>query len=272
MIYLYAYTNHKEGLDCLRRAAAIYFELQKQGVTAQLLLNDYRAQQTALSWGLPKATTIETIKDIDAVATIDDTIVIDSTETIEGRVLNYPNYFKGVVYINSKEEKVAFDGAKVINTLLDKEYIFTQLESKKSKEALFIYGDSDYKKTIIKNLEIFKNKNLDLYWGTYFFMQHEDELANVFEHIVEPEEYYDAIKEYKLIITSSIQIALEAAGNDSKVLFLAPKEQILEIGDTAKLFSHEAFSNSFELKQKGLKQPIVKSSNQKIVNLIKELV
>jgi len=91
VIYLYAYTNFKDGLDSLRRVAVIYWSLKEKGIEAEILLNEYRAQLLAREWGLPLGTTIETIKDIDAVATNEDIILIDSPETIEGKVLNYPN-------------------------------------------------------------------------------------------------------------------------------------------------------------------------------------
>jgi len=106
LIYLYAYTNFKDGLDSLRRVAALYWELQKESIDCELLVNDYRAQLLARSWGLPLATTIETIKDIDAVATPEDIVVIDSPESIEGKVLGYGEYFKKVIYLKSTPQSL----------------------------------------------------------------------------------------------------------------------------------------------------------------------
>ena len=208
MIYLYAHTNLKEDLDSLRRVKAIYDALAKEGIECEILLNDYRAQLLAKEWGLPFATTIETIKDIDAVADIEDTIIIDSIEPLEGKVLNYPTHFKKVIYLNSLGKQREFEGAYTID--VTKDLIFTKVTSDKSKESIYIYGDSDYDKTIINNLDFFKDKNLDLYWGVYFFVKYEDKLLTTFKEIVEAEEYYTILKEYKKVYTSNAQVALEA--------------------------------------------------------------
>ncbi len=218
MIYLYAYTNHKDNLDSLRRVLALY-DVLKDNFECEILVNEFRAQLLTKDWGYPLATTIETIKDIDAVASNEDIIIIDSPELLEGKVLNYPNYFKKVIYINSSNQ--FFKDAKVFN-LFEDGYIYPTLEitSKKDK-TIFIYGDSDYNKIILKNLDFFKILNLDLYWGIYFFVKYEDKLKEVFNNIIEPEDYYEVLKEYDKIITSSTQIAVEALANNSKVAFLA---------------------------------------------------
>jgi len=220
VLYIYAYTNHKENLDSLRRAKALYEAFKKQDIEVELLVNEYRAQLLARDWGLPLATTIETIKDIDAVATVDDIVIIDSPEELEGKVLEYGRYFKKVIYINATCNEQELEEA--INIKLGSEgFIYPNIEDKKlNDKTIFIYGDSDYEKIILKNLEIFKDKNLDIYWGNYFFVKYEDTLAEVFNKIVEPEEYYEVLKEYKNIITSSVEIAIETKANGLNVAFL----------------------------------------------------
>ncbi len=268
MLYLYAYTNHKSDLESLRRVAALYKDLNERGIECEILLNDYRAQLLLRDWGLPLATTIETIKDIDAVASIDDIVLIDSPEKIEGRVLDYPNKFKKVIYINSSCQEVEFDGADIINIVLDKKIIASNLDvDKKSKDSIFIFGDSDYDKIILKNLDLFKNKNLDLYWGIYFFVKYEDSLKEVFNDIIEPEEYYDILKEYKNIVTSSFQIALESAINGANVQFLKLKdisscqEELLKSLDI-KISNIIIDDLSVLLNKK------IKNSNNEIINII----
>ena len=220
MIYLYAYTNHKENLDALRRAKVLFEAFKAEGIECELLINDYRAQLLAREWGLPLATTIETIKDIDAVATVEDIVIIDSPEELEGKVLEYPSYFKKVIYIKDVCSDLVLDGADIVE-LNEKNNLFSVVSGDKEEKTLFIYGDSDYDKTIIKNLEIFKDKNLDLYWGNYFFVKYEDKLAEVFNNIVEPEEYYSAISEYQNIITSDFQVAIESKANGANVWYFA---------------------------------------------------
>ena len=225
MIYLYAYTNFKDGLDSLRRVKVIYDNLKQEGKECEILVNEYRAQLLGKEWGLPLATTIETIKDIDAVATQNDTIIIDSPELLEGKVLNYPNKFKKVIYLNSRCEEIEFEGATIID-IYNKDSIVAYKSDTiaQNNKTIFIYGDSDYEKVLLDNLETFKDKNLDLYWGIYFFIKYEDKLKSVFNEIVESQEYYELFSQYEYFITSSIQVALDAINSGNKVLFLELKE------------------------------------------------
>ena len=265
MIYLYAYTNHKENLDSLRRVKAIYDAFKKEGIEVEILVNEYRAQLLARDWGLPLATTIETIKDIDAVADVEDIVIIDSPEELEGKVLNYGRYFKKLIYINStcKDAKIK----EAININLRKDgYIYSEIKDKNLKDkTIFIYGDSDYEKTILKNLDLFKDKNLDLYWGNYFFVKYEDTLAKVFNKIIEPEEYYEVLKEYKNIITSSIQVAVETKANGLNVGFL----ELVPLNECKMNFlkkSNIEIKNSINFTYKTSKDNII------INNLDKEIV
>lgn len=271
MIYLYAYTNFKDGLDSLRRVAALYWELQKEQIECELLVNDYRAQLLARSWGLPLATTIETIKDIDAVATPEDIVVIDSPESIEGKVLGYGEYFKKVIYLKNTPQSLP--NAETIDIFDPEWLLFSEVAREVSQNAIFIYGDSDYEKTIIKNLDKFKNKGLDLYWGNYFFVKYEDTMLEVFRKIVESEEYYDALKEYEYVITSDIQIAIESAGNGIKTLFLEllelSKEQ-KDILDTLQIKRVNGL-DSFDFAKISVNKNL-QNSSKKIINIIKNYV
>ncbi len=93
MIYLYAHTNMKKNLDSLRRTKALYHFLTKNGLECEILVNDYRAQLLGRDWGLPLATTVETIKDIDAVAKRGDRVIIDSDEELERQGFKLPPLF-----------------------------------------------------------------------------------------------------------------------------------------------------------------------------------
>jgi len=172
------------------------------------------------------ATTIETVKDIDAVADIDDIILIDSPEKLEGKVLNYPDHFKKVIYINSLLENIEFNGAEVIDLCKDGSIIATEIKaSSGNNRGVYIFGDSDYNTILVKNANLFKDLKLDLYWGVYFFVKYEDELKKEFNELIESEDYYDLLENYDFFITSNIQVALEAKINDKKVFFLDLKSE-----------------------------------------------
>ena len=270
MIYLYAYTNHKSDLDSLRRVKAIYDELKVQNIECEILVNEYRAQLLGRDWGLPLATTIETIKDIDAVASREDIILIDSPEELEGKVLNYPNYFKKVIYINSSCKRIDYKGAELFNVYLDEKFIYSILEnSKKDKEAIYIYGDSDTGKTILKNSEIFKNKGLDLYWGIYFYVKYEDKLKEIFKKIVESEDYYTILEEYKTVYTSNIQIAIEAKANGVNTLFLElyPINECKR--DLLKKYDIKVINNISKIDVIDKEELNLKNINKEIISIVK---
>ena len=273
MIYLYAYTNHKENLDSLRRVVAIYKKLKEQNIESEILINEFRAQRLLKEWGLPLATTIETIKDIDAVATVYDTVVIDSPEKIEGKVLNYPSYFKKLIYLNSNCKEIEFKGAKVVNIFLDNNLIFSKLkEDKRDKNSIFIFGDSDYEQTILKNSEIFKNKELDLYWGVYFLLKTEDELSKIFNNIVDSGNYYESLIQYQNIITSSIQIAIEAKANGTFVDFLKLNELTKCQIDILNKFDINIVNNINLTNNSNLSKKLLQDSLEVIINIINDYV
>ena len=52
MVFYYAHTGHKVGLERLRRGAALLKKLEAEGVEARLLVNDFRAGLAARELGV----------------------------------------------------------------------------------------------------------------------------------------------------------------------------------------------------------------------------
>ena len=239
MIYLYAHTNDKN-LDSLRRIGALYRALESQNIEAEILVNDYRAQMWAKSLGLPLATTIETILDIDAVAKFNDSVVVDTSEDISIKINHYLEYFDKFIAIkpcNAKSEykEIAINPYSKESLLIDNLYLDNKRD-KKSSNATLIFGDSDPTNELIKHQEFFMGLNLNLYWGEYFYIKNEEPLAKVFNTIYESDEYQDAILDSKVIITSIAQSALEASLSGASVIFLESNKNIsnclIELFDT----------------------------------------
>ncbi|HHD79625.1 MAG TPA: hypothetical protein ENK98_08370 [Epsilonproteobacteria bacterium] len=94
-----------------------------------------------------------------------------------------------------------------------------------------------------------------------------------FGEMVETEDYYEALSEYEYIVTSSLQIAIEAAGNGVKTLFL----DLLETSNSTKEILHK-----FDIPIKNTTQALelstiaenekIKNSSEKIINIIKNYV
>lgn len=183
MVFYYAYTGHKIGLDRVKKAAAVIKELEKNGIVCRLLVNDFRAGLAARDYGIQDSITIETIQDIDAI-----------DQSRFGEVM-----LKGVVVDRSYE---AARG------------------SEKEKRKLFFLNDADYHKVLLGNASLFENKGLELLLGHYFFVKYEDELAKIFERLHEPEEYMEMIQSASHVVTASVQCALEAGASGACVYFL----------------------------------------------------
>jgi len=220
MLYYYAYTGHKIGLDRVKKAASVIKELEARGVACRLLVNDFRAGLAAREFGIAESITIETIQDIDAVAQMGNSVIIDSPEDDHGRLEKYCNEFHAVfVWRQRLEDTVRFSETLLDGVAVDKAYEETS-NKEKVERKLFFLSDADYDKVILNNASVFENRGLELLLGHYFFVKYEDDLAKIFTKLHEPEEYMDLIQDSKTIVTSSLQTAFEAKTSGACVYFL----------------------------------------------------
>jgi len=227
MLYYYANTSHKMGLERLRRGAALLNRLNAESKETQLLVNDFRAGLVARELGISEYVTIEGIQDIDAIAQNGDSIVIDSMEDDHGRLVKYCQDFDKVWRFAHDNEDKSIHGETLLgtDTVMVDDTFFE--ESKKEERILFFLGDADYNKTILGNDAFFKAFDMELLLGNYFFVKYEDDLAKLFTMLYEPEEYEDLIKTSATIVTASAQTALEAKVSGAKVIYIALKDNPL---------------------------------------------
>lgn len=228
MLYYYANTSHKLGLERLRRGAALLNRLVAKGIETQLLVNDFRAGLVAKELGVPEYVTIEGIQDIDAIAQSGDSIIIDSVEDDHGRLVKYCQDFDTVWRFAHDEEDKAVHSEIVIGldtVMVDDTYFDEKAE--KEKRTLFFLGDADYDKTILSSEDFFKMFDMELLLGNYFFVKYEDDLAKLFSTLHEAEEYEALIKNSSTVVTASSQTALEAKVAGAKVLYLDLPEREL---------------------------------------------
>jgi spore coat polysaccharide biosynthesis predicted glycosyltransferase SpsG len=229
MLYYYANTGHKLGLERLRRGVALLNSLSSKGEETQLLVNDFRAGLVARDLGATSYVTIETVQDIDAIAEAGNSIIIDSVEDDHGRLVKYCADFKQVWRFAHDEKDSAVHNEIVIdmNTILVDDRYFE--EKPKEDRVLFFLGDADYDKIILNNAEFFKQFDMELLLGNYFFVKYEDDLAKLFSTLHEPEEYEDLITTSSIVVTASSQTALEARASGAKVIYLnINKDTIVE--------------------------------------------
>ncbi len=228
MLFYYANSGHKIGLERVRRGAALLKSLASSGVETQLLVNDFRAGLVAKDLGVKEYVTVETVQDIDAIAQFGDSIIIDSPEDDHGRLVKYCEDFKNVWRFEVGNDDVSVHGEILFKVeckdescvdavIIDDTYFE---ETAKEERILFFLNDADYDKTILNNEAFFKTLNMELLLGNYFFVKYEDDLAKLFSTLHEPEEYMDLIKSSSHIVTASAQTALEAKVSGTKVIYL----------------------------------------------------
>jgi len=228
VLYYYANTSHKLGLERLRRGAALLNRLNAKGIETQLLVNDFRAGLVARELGVSEYVTIEGIQDIDAIAQTGDSIIIDSVEDDHGRLVKYCEDFDKVWRFAHDAEDEAVHSEIVIGVdtvLVDDTYFDDKVQ--KEERTLFFLGDADYDKTVLNSAEFFKHFDMELLLGNYFFVKYEDDLAKLFNTLHEPEEYEGLIKGSSTVVTASSQTALEAKVAGANVVYLVLPEREL---------------------------------------------
>ena len=228
MLFYYAYSGHKNGLERVRRGAALMNALQANGTEATLLVNDFRAGLAAKELGVKDYVTVESVQDIDAIAEVGDSIIIDSLEDDHGRLVKYCSDFKHVWRFAHSMDDKSIHGETLLRAEAKEEADTDALiveasyydAHEKEERVLFFLGDSDYDKVILSNEAFFKFFDMELLLGNYFFVKYEDDLAKLFSTLHEPEEYETLIQSSTTIVTSSSQTALEAKIAGAKVIYI----------------------------------------------------
>jgi len=228
VLYYYAYTGHKIGLDRAKRGSAVIKALAEAGVDVELLVNDFRAGVAMKEHGIDRYVTIETVQDIDAVASIGDVVIIDSPEDHKGRLEKYCSEYKEVFrFAEHEQDRVCYDEIIIkafceekscINAAIVDNIYFEMVE--KEERILFFFGDADYDKTVLQHKEFFKDIEMEMLLGHYFFVKYEDELAECSKILHEPETYMDLIRSSSIVVTASGQTAIEAKVSGARVVYL----------------------------------------------------
>jgi len=286
MLYYYAYSGHKIGLDRVKKAAALLKGFEAKGVETRLLVNDFRAGLAARDFGIPYSVTIESVQDIDAIAQIGDVVIIDSPEDDRGRLEKYCSEYKAVFrFAQNSDDSSHFgeillrddceDEGCISSVVVDDSYFEAAGKAKKEERTLFFLSDADYDKVILNHRDFFIGKKMELLLGHYFFIKYEDELAKLFTTLYEPEEYTELISSSSHIVTASVQTALEAKASGAEVIFIAllepSKEQIGLLNKYGIVVIKDLDSFTLEAKEKsnsGISEKSLVPMVDKIVNSI----
>jgi len=227
-LYYYAYTGHKYGLDRMKRAVVLLNGLREKGIDTMLLVNDFRAGLAARDFGISESVTIEGIQDIDAIAKVEDCVIIDSPEDDHGRLVKYCSDFKRVFRFAETDDDKTIHGEVMLTVDCDNDACisanivddFYFKEHKKEERTLFFLGDSDADKIILNNADAFVDQNMELLLGHYFYVKYESDLEKIFSKLHESEEYMELIATSSRVVTASYQTALEAKVAGAEVIFI----------------------------------------------------
>jgi len=238
-IYFYAYSDNRKGLESVRRSAALAKELQKE-FEVYFMTTEFRSATYAKRvLGVKKAVGIEDFRNSANIAPRGSVLIYDSqehNETIHQEMIEYFKTFFRITYNpNDKPKKGEYLispyplGENCIESILvDMEFF---KPSKKEIERTLFFGDSDYERELEKFAPAIADLNFSLLEGFYFFVDVEEKVKNYFVEVYPSEEYIEVIKSSKLLLTTSLQTALEATASGDKVLFLDNKgkeKKILE--------------------------------------------
>ncbi len=231
-LFFYAKTGHRVGLDRLRRVVALMREFEKYDPL--LMVQDFRAASFAKSeLGVKRSVGIDDVRNMANICERGDAIIFDSDEyndIMHKEMIDFFGYFVRISdRIDDKAKKGEIlispylKGEDIINEILiDKRY-FGNFE--KDIDKTLFYGDDDYDKDLVKISEIFKDRDINLLEGFYFFINYQNELKGFFKDIIEIEEYENVVKKTKLFITSSPQSALEALATGAKVIYVQREDK-----------------------------------------------
>jgi len=267
MLYYYANTGHKIGLERLRRGVALLNSLSAKGEETQFLVNDFRAGLVAKDLGVRDYVTVEGVQDIDAIAEVGNSIIIDSVEDDHGRLVKYCADFKDVWRFAHDAHDVSVHGETILGldtVLVDDTYFEVH---DKEERTLFFLSDADYNKTILGNEDFFKAFDMELLLGNYFFVKYEDDLAKLFTTLHEPEEYEYLIKSSTTIVTASAQTAFEAKASGAKVIYIVLDDRILYDVEILKQYGI-AIVNGFNIQEL---QTFLSSTQNKVMNIIQKI-
>lgn len=200
-LFIYAKSSHRDGLENVRRAAALCNMLEVCKPT--LCTGDYRAASIAReTMGVARTMGIDAMGNLPHTMERLDILIYDNEDVTQ----------KMHEEMNSFCSRVYRIGEAIPMDIVEAEY-FGTFETKRNK-ALF-FGDDDYKKWFLDFCEGSQKYDFALLNGNYFFLDSAAVLKNSFAEIVDEEEYMQTIQETKYLLSASVQACLEslAAGN-----------------------------------------------------------
>lgn len=225
-LFYYVHTGHRIGLDRFRRAATIIRALGDVDIT--LLTSDYRIASVARDFGIKRSVGIDVVRNIPQIAHHGDKIIFDSDELNPTLHADMVKYFSTFIRVTDDPDAVKMEGELLISPYLEGEGICkgVAVDDKyfepmpKTIEKSFFFGDDDYEEDLFANLDMFKELELEMIIGFYYFINYEEKLTPAFAKQHEFEAYDEVVQSSKVFVTSSPQAALESLASGGRPVYI----------------------------------------------------
>lgn len=158
---------------------------------------------------------IEDIGHIGGITKEGDILFLDTREELKQFIEKFENKFAKIIRVSQDCNMTNISNQTVLSAYgKDEKYGYWQLQRLKPKKSnatktVLYYGDSDIDLYLHKNMEVFKDLDISLVWGEYFYVKYEDDYAKYFKNIYESDEFEELLNDGVKVITASIQIASE---------------------------------------------------------------
>ena len=225
-LFYYVHTGHRIGLDRFRRAATIIRALGDVDIT--LLTSDYRIASVAREFGIKRSVGIDVVRNIPQIAHHGDKIIFDSDELNPVMHEDMVKFFSTFIRVTDDPDAQQLAGELLVSPYLEGEGICRGVavddkyfeEMPKTIERSFFFGDDDYEEDLFANLAMFKELELEMIIGFYYFINYEEKLASAFTAQHEFEEYDEVVQGSKVFVTSSPQAALENLASGGRPVYI----------------------------------------------------
>ena len=227
-VYYYAHTGHRIGLDRFRRASAIIKALEQQGVEVTLLSSDYRIASVAKEYGIMRSVGVDVVRNIANIAYQGEKLIFDSDEANPIMLEDMRSYFSTFIHINDNPEYIQADGEFLLNPYLKQsettcnELIVDAVYEKQQPKTIqktFFFGDDDYEKDLLKEVDFLKTIDPYLQLGFYYFLDVETTLEKEFPNHFSFEQYQTMIQTTQTLITASPQAVLESLASGATPIY-----------------------------------------------------
>lgn len=211
-LYIYAKSGHRIGMEHLRRCSAIARSLDS--CEPILCTEDFRAATFAKSeLGVKKTVGIDAIGNLPTMMERGDILIYDGgSDLSEENLEKMENFCTHLYHVG---DAIAYE-------ICDSSF-FEPLENR--RQSLLFFADDDYHNWFLDFCKTSQKHDIPLLMGHYFFLNNETKLEHSFQDLIEDEEYNEAIRSSKYLLTATVQSALESLASGNCPVYFQRKDK-----------------------------------------------